>query len=304
MRLSRLFAITYLLLDRESVTARELAQRFEVSVRTIYRDVETLGAAGVPVYMARGRNGGLRILPDFVLDKTVLTPEERDDILSSLAGLKAAGNSAQDDALKKLASLFGGTGHQWIEVDYSGWGWGNARKQHFQSIKSAVLSHRVLSFDYFGARGEKTARDVEPLKLVFKGQAWYAYGWCRMRGGYRFFKLSRMENLAVREEVFNRRAPESILPERTEPPEAETTTVKFRAAAPAAFRVYDAFPHGCIDEDADGSLIVEHAFARGDWLADFFLSLGAHVEVLEPHELREQIREQIDLLQARYGKKK
>ncbi len=180
MQTGRLFKITYILLERGAVTARELAERLEVTVRTVYRDVERLSAAGVPVYMERGRGGGLRLLGDFVLDKTVLTREEKDEILSSLAGLSAAGGGASD-ALKKLAALFGGHGADWIEVDFSGWGWSRDMKDLFELVRKAVLTRRALTFEYHGLRGESSVRAVEPLKLVFRGQSWYVYAWCRAR---------------------------------------------------------------------------------------------------------------------------
>jgi predicted DNA-binding transcriptional regulator YafY len=169
VQISRLFEIVYLILEKGKVPARELAERFEVTTRTIYRDVESLSAAGIPVYMSKGRNGGLSLLPEFVLDKTVLTQREKDEILSALAGLSATGRDETSGALNKLASLFGASGYNWIEVDFSGWGWTQGLKDSYSLLKEAILARRVLTFDYFGSKGEKTSRTVEPLKLVFRG---------------------------------------------------------------------------------------------------------------------------------------
>jgi predicted DNA-binding transcriptional regulator YafY len=302
VQISRLFEIVYLILEKGKVPARELAERFEVTTRTIYRDVESLSAAGIPVYMTKGRNGGLSLLPEFVLDKTVLTQREKDEILSALAGLSATGRDETSGALNKLASLFGDTGYDWIEVDFSGWGWSQGLKDSFSLLKEAVLTRRVLSFDYFGSKGEKTSRSVEPLKLVFRGQSWYLYAYCRTRASDRYFKLSRMDRIILRNESFSRKTPERVISSEPGKPEYEMLSVRFRAFAPIHFRIYDEYPHHCIHEQDDGTLIVETVMPRGEWLHSYFLSYGENIEVLEPTELREALMRVIGAMQARYGK--
>jgi predicted DNA-binding transcriptional regulator YafY len=294
--ISRLFEITYMLLERGAVTARELSERFEVSVRTIYRDVENLSAAGIPVYMTKGRNGGIRLLPDFVLDKTVLTQREKEEILSALSGLNATGHGEPAGALSKLGALFGDSGGSWIEVEFSGWGWGREARENFGRIKQAVLNRRVIAFTYFGsgggktAAGESTRRTVEPLKLVFRGQSWYLYGWCRSREDYRFFKLSRMEDVTVLDETFDRRAPARVTDLEVTLAPPETVAVVFQADEAVSFRIYDEYPHGCITRNADGSLLVDTTMPRGEWLVSYYLTYGPHVEILEPGWLRSEMR--------------
>ena len=301
MQISRLFKITYILLQRETVTARELAERFEVAMRTIYRDVELLSASGIPVYMERGRGGGLRLMDNFILDKTVLTREEKAEVLASLAALTATGREEADRALKKLASLFGDSGSDWIEVDFSGWSWSTDIKDRFALLKNAVLKRRVITFFYHGTRGEG-ARTAEPLRLVFRGQAWYVYAYCRGREDYRFFKLSRMENVEMTTESFMRQAPPSETPADV-PPAGETVFVRFVADPAAAFFVYDAYAPDAIERRADGSLLVSAAMPRGDWLLPYFLAYGRQVEILEPLWLRDEMRQTLGAMAARYCKK-
>jgi predicted DNA-binding transcriptional regulator YafY len=297
-----MFEIVYIILERGKISARELAERFEVTTRTIYRDVDSLSAAGIPVFMTKGRNGGLSLLSDFVLDKTVLTQSEKDEILSALAGLSATGRDEADGALSKLASLFGESGYNWIETDFSGWGWAQGLKDSFSMLKEAILARRLLTFDYFGSKGEKTNRVVEPLKLVFRGQSWYLYAYCRTRGNVRYFKLSRMEKIIIQNESFSRKTPERVIPKEQSNPVYEMIDVRFRAFGPISFRIYDEYPHRCIQEEDNGNLIVETSMPRGEWLNSYFLSYGENIEVLEPRELRNKLIGVIDKMRALYPK--
>ena len=298
MQISRLFEITYILLQRGTVTARELSERFEVAMRTIYRDVELLSASGIPVYMERGRGGGLRLMDNFILDKTVLTRDEKAAVLSSLAGLTATGRDEADGALKKLASLFGDSGSDWIEVDFSGWGWSTDIKDRFALLKDAVLKRRVITFFYHGTRGGG-AREAEPLRLVFRGQAWYVYAYCRGREDFRFFKLSRMEAVEVTTESFTRQAPPNVTSAEAMPA-GETVFVRFVADPAAAYLVFDAFAQDAIEKRPDGSLLVSTAIPRGDWLLPYFLAFGRYVEILEPSWLRDEMRQTLSAMSARY----
>lgn len=204
MQINRLFGIVYILLDKKIVTSKELAELFEVSSRTIYRDIETLSSAGIPVYMTKGKGGGISLLPGFVLNKAVITDEEKEDILSSLKAVNAVNLSKTDTALKKLSSLFGESNTDWIEVDFSSWANAQNETETFNTIKSAILDRKCISFSYASAKGQQTSREVEPLKLCFKNSAWYLYGYCKSRCDFRLFKLRRTRELCVSEQNFRR----------------------------------------------------------------------------------------------------
>ncbi|MEL4106302.1 YafY family protein [Oscillospiraceae bacterium WX1] len=298
MRLSRLFEITYLLLERQNVTARALAERFEVSARTIYRDIEELSAAGIPVYMQKGRNGGISLMPDFILDKTVLTAREKEQVLSALSAVSAASRH-EGVVIEKLSALFGSRAANWIEVDFSGWGWGQIAKDNFDLIKSAILERRVLSFTYYGGQAYGSRRVAEPLKLVFRGQAWYLFAWCRERRARRFFKLSRIEELTVSDETFERTSPEQAIPEMM-PAQNEKILVRLRADDAVSFRIFDDFPHDAIKPNGENGLIVETLMPDGDWLVSYLLSYGSSVDVLEPPVLRAKIKAALQLMCRRY----
>lgn len=166
----RLFKIVYHLLDKGRATAPELAEKFEVSVRTIYRDLDAISAAGIPIYTVQGKGGGIFILPEFVLEKSLLTPQEKEQILMALQGLAAAEDSRTDELITKLGGLFRVQGANWIEVDFSDWHKNTAGAELFDELKRAVFSCRRVSFSYFAGEGGGTVRTVEPVKLDFQEQ--------------------------------------------------------------------------------------------------------------------------------------
>lgn len=290
MQINRLFEIVYILLEKKGVTSKELAQRFEVSTRTIYRDIETLSSAGIPVYMSKGKGGGISLLPEFVLNKAVITDAEKEDILSSLKAVNAVNPNKTDTALKKLSSLFGDSNPDWIEVDFSSWAKAQNETETFNTLKSAILSKRIVSFSYASARGQQTAREVEPLKLCFKSGAWYLYGYCKSRCDFRFFKLRRIRELCVSEESFPRKSPTQIFSKENVFQE-EYIKLKLKLSAEVAYRVYDEFDSYAQQED--GSFIAEINYPKGEWLVYYITTFGRHCEVLEPEDLRNDVKNEL-----------
>lgn len=278
--------MVYILLDKKMVTARDLSERFEVSTRTIYRDVETLSAAGIPVYMSKGKGGGISLLSDFVLNKTVLTDGEKQGILSSLQAVNAVDLSGTATAFQKLSTLFGGAETDWIEVDFSSWADAKGETERFNAIKAALLGRRVVSFCYAGADGKRSTRQVEPLKLCFKSSAWYLYGYCLTRCDFRFFKLSRLREFSISEKSFQRESPKKIFGgEKVF--EEEFVTLKLKLSSQVAFRVYDEFD--TYHRQADGSFIAEISYPKGEWIFYYIATFGSHCEVLAPQAVREAV---------------
>ena len=286
MQIHRMLEIVTLLLGGSALTAGSLAERFEVSARTIYRDVEALSAAGIPVYMTKGRGGGIHLTPGYALNKALLTEGERADVLASLKALGSVAPGEADGALKKLGALFGAAAVDWIEVDFSSWGDPAGVAEAFARVKTAILGRWVVRFDYSSGKGETASRAAEPLKLLFKGQAWYLYGYCRERLDYRFFKLSRIRNLTLTEQSFSRECPPGALV--SDPlPKGEAVEVSLRLPASQAFRVYDEFERR--ELLPDGSFLVRARLTKGEGLVQYLLSFGEHGEVLEPPDVREEI---------------
>lgn len=290
MQINRLFEIVYILLDKKTVTSKELADQFEVSTRTIYRDIETLSSAGIPVYMSKGKGGGISLLPDFVLNKAVITDEEKEDILSSLKAVNAVNLCKTDTALKKLSSLFGESNTDWIEVDFSSWANAQNETETFNTIKSAIIGKRAVSFSYASAKGQQTAREVEPLKLCFKSGAWYLYGYCKLRCDFRFFKLRRIRELCVSEQNFQRKSPNQIFSNENVFQE-EYVKLKLKLSAQVAYRVYDEFDS--YEQQEDGSFIAEINYPLGEWIVYYITTFGRHCEVLEPEGVRNDVKAEL-----------
>lgn len=290
MKNSRLFEILYLLVEKREVTAGELARRLEVSERTIYRDVDALSAAGIPVYAQKGKGGGIRLMDQFVLDRALLSREQQDEILFALQAIRATGGG--EEALSRLSALFRRDGGDWLEVDFTDWGSATAERENFSLVKRAILERRPLTFTYYSSAGEKSRRTVEPARLVFKSGCWYLSAFCRNRQDWRIFRLVRMEDLSPEEGS----CPPRRSPEQLEPPLPEGyrgVDLRLLFAPSAAWRVRDYFNPKEITARPDGTLLVECTFPEDQWLLSFLLSFGDQLEVLSPDYWRDILKEEI-----------
>ncbi len=292
MQESRLFKILYHLLDKGQATAPELAERFEVSVRTIYRDIDALSGAGIPVYTEAGRNGGIHLLNDFVLDKAVLSEAEKQEILAALQSIHITRNMDGSRTLQKLSALFQLHSENWLEVDFSRWGNPGYDNETFELLKSAVIRHRNVKLRYAGSYEEIRERTVQPYKLVYKAKAWYLQAFCTEKQDWRIFKLNRILELEVLEEGFSQLNP----PGPIETFEGEYPKVTLRFPKEMSYRVYDEFNKAQIQRQENGDLIVSANMPEDPWLIGFLLSFGTRVDILSPAHLKEAVAEQAKLI--------
>lgn len=311
--LNRLLGMIYILMNKGTVTASELAERFEVSVRTVYRDVETLSMAGIPVYTRKGKNGGISLTEQFVLDKMLVTKEEQTRILSALESLKETGALREDEILLKLGDFFKTEPLNWVSIDFSDWS--GRREELYEQIKESILSHKVLVFDYYGQYGGMSHRESEPVQLIFKEYTWYLRAFCRTRGEMRLFKVLRMKRVRMLEESF--------VPRREENPPFTDLTVcapeKPSADSPErgmdeerfgdiimwidrkeAYRVYDRFEEEEITVLPDGNFQVHMKCLLDDWIYGVILSFGPSARVIGPDRVREEIKSRIDSMKKMY----
>ncbi len=299
MQVNRLFEIIYILLSKKTVTAKELAEHFSMSQRTIYRDLDTLSLAGIPIYTEKGKGGGIRLLPGFVLNKSLLSEAEQNEILSALQGLSAVKTVDTESVLKKLSTIFNKSATNWLEVDFSDWSYQNGGK--FNALKTAILEQRIAEFDYYSTYSGETHRRIEPIQLWFKSRAWYVKGFCLTRQEVRLFKLSRVKHLTVSGEHFEKRDlladPTNLsLGER----QKQEVALKLKIAPEMAYRVMDEFD-GCETAKLpDGSFIVSVTWPEDDWVYGTILSYGGYIEVLEPEHIREIIKEKAEKIVKTY----
>lgn len=292
MQESRLFKILYHLLDKGQATAPELAEKFEVSVRTIYRDIDALSGAGIPVYTEAGRNGGIHLLNDFVLDKAVLSEAEKQEILAALQSIHITRNMDGSRTLQKLSALFQLHSENWLEVDFSRWGNPGYDNETFELLKSAVIRRRNVKLRYAGSYEEIRERTVQPYKLVYKAKAWYLQAFCTEKQDWRIFKLNRILDLEVLEEGFSQLNP----PGPIETFEGEYPKVTLRFPKEMSYRVYDEFDKTQIQRQENGDLIVSANMPEDPWLIGFLLSFGTRVDILSPARLKEAVAEQAKLI--------
>lgn len=282
MQESRLFKIIYYLLDKGSATAPELAERFEVSTRTIYRDIESLSSAGIPVYAETGRNGGIRLLSNFVLEHAVLSEQEKQEILSALRGLAAVSGESRKDTLEKISGLLHTHAVNWLEVDFSRWGEKPQDNLKFETFKTAAIHNRCVKIYYASSYGKSIKRIVEPLKLFYKSKDWYVKAYCRLQQDFRLFKLNRIIKWELLEEHFT----PLPFPEMQETDGQNDTKIVLRFPREIAYRVYDEFDVNQIVLEENGDLTVNASMPEDDWIIGYLLSFGTQVEIIEPARLR------------------
>lgn len=293
MQINRLLEIVYILFEKKIVTAKKLSEHFEVSQRTIYRDVDVLSAAGIPIYANRGKGGGISLLENFVIKKSILSEKEQIDVLSSLQGMKALNVPEAEPVLKKLAAMFDKNYAEWIDVDFSPWGSSSDEKEKFNLLKTAIINKNRVEFDYYSSYGEKTKRMIEPLQLMFKGRAWYVYGFCTVKNDYRMFRVTRIKNLAQLKDEFARDIPQDIWEISHE---ATTKMIKLvmKIEASMAYRVYDEFGQEAVTKNTDGSFTVTANFPEDEWVYGYILSFADYGEVLEPEHIRKIIKRKLE----------
>ena len=303
--INRLFGIMYVLLNKGTVTAKELAEHFEVSVRTIYRDIEVISQAGIPVYARKGKNGGICLMEQFVLNKMLITKEEQQQILSALLSVQETTASEEKKILQKLGNFFKTKPVNWIAIDFSNWGGG--QKQLYEDIKRAILTGKVISFDYYGQNREMSRRTVEPVQLLFKEYTWYLSAYCRERKASRLFKLTRIKKMEVLEENFETRQDWYQKDEANAKKQQDVKAEQIYAPMitmwidkKEAYRVYDRFCESDIEILEDGNFMVWVAYPLDEWVYGLILSFGASAKVLEPLEIRQEIKKRIADMQKNY----
>ncbi len=286
MKNNRLFGIIYLLLSHDSMTAKELADYFEVSVRTIYRDIDTLSSLNIPIYASKGKKGGIALLNNYKLDKTILTEKEQREILFSLQSIDKL-NISDTNLFSKMKNLFASTEDDWFEVDFNVWDKSDIHKINFDLLKKAILNCQVIEFTYYNSYGETSKRVVEPLKLLFKYNAWYLISFDTKKDDFRIFKLMRMQDIKLQDTTFERKQIPSSAPKDITIP--TITKVVLEITPSAAYRVYDEFASSSITKLDNGNFKVEIELPENDWLYGYILSFGDTAKVLSPPHLQKII---------------
>ena len=281
MQESRLFKIIYYLMENGKSTAPELAEKLEVSIRTIYRDIDIISSVGVPIYVTTGRNGGIQIDDSFVLDRLILSDKEKEDIITALKSVSIV-DDRNCDTLSKLSAIFNTKNEDWLEVDFSRWGNKAQDNTMFQKIKEAIISRKMLCIVYANTRGEVIERVICPLKMVYKAKNWYIKSFCMNKSNFRIFKLTRIIQARDMEKNFD----PMEFPQEKKEMKVNYENVILRFPQRMAYRIYDEFEVDEIHQDDNGDFIICAPMPIDEWLIGYLLSFGSKVCIIEPKYLK------------------
>lgn len=310
MKIDRLLSIVILLLNRPLIKAKELADMFEVSVRTIYRDIDSINSAGIPVVTYQGSGGGIGLMQGYRLDRNILSERELADIFNALQSVSSYGGEGHQLLMEKISSVippsqtaaFRSKTTQMI-IDFSPWGGQGTLEERLSLLKEAMEEQAVVTFDYISAEGRVSKRTLEPYTLVLKGQAWYLYGICRERGDFRLFKLRRMKTLVKEHQYYIRQdIPLQDLPwsEGWKEP-VNLTPVQLHFTAAGKHLAEDYFDSAELQPDGSGGYTLTVHYPENNWLYGFLLSFGTAMEVLAPEHIRRRLGELAGGIAAKYA---
>lgn len=300
MKIDRQLGILSILLQKEVVTAPYLAEHFEVSRRTINRDIEDLCKAGIPVVTRQGINGGISIIEKYKMDRTLLTSSEMQDILAGLRSLDSVnGTNRYGQLMEKLSAGSSDfmVGNQSVLIDLSSW-YKASLAPKIEMIRTAIDKTKELSFNYYSPKGE-SARCIEPYYLIFRWSSWYVWGWCKSREDFRLFKLNRMDKIQISEHMFVKRqvSVPDLSNERIFP---GGISVKALFEPECKWRLIEEFGSESFKEQENGKLLFQADYTDKENLITWLTSFRDKVELLEPKDVRAEIRESIERMRRKY----
>lgn len=300
MKIDRVIGILSILLQREKVTASELAEEFEVSRRTIIRDIEEIGKAGIPIVTLQGQGGGISIMERFRLDRTLLS---NDDMKAILAGLKSLDSVSGTKRYRQLMSKLSAKNSDTINkenqiiIDLSSWDKA-AVSEKIELIRNAIDSRLRIRFTYFSPTGE-SSRKIEPYHLIFQWANWYVWGYCCMRNDYRMFKLTRLTDLECTGEPYElREVPEYTCDKLRHTKGEIEVTARFDKSL--KWRIIDEFGTELPRFDENGNILITFTWSDIPSFYSYILSFGDKAEILSPNEYRIGFHELVKRISEKY----
>ena len=304
MKIDRLIGILSILLQKQITTAPELAEHFEVSRRTINRDIEALCMAGIPIQTLQGSGGGIRIMDGYRMDRTILTSKDMQMILAGLRSLDSVSGSRYYGQLMEKIQAGSSefiSGRESVLIDLSSW-YKDRLAPKIALLQDAIELRKRVRFVYYSPGGE-TKREIEPYYLIFKWSSWYIYGFCRLRKDFRLFKLNRMDKIALGKEFEKRKeipAP-SLSNDEVFPAKG---TVKAVFDASMKWQLVESYGVDSFTEQPDGTLLFEHEYSDDEGLISWILTCRDKVTVLEPESVREKLYRIACDMSEKYERKK
>jgi len=291
MKIDRLLGIITVLLQREKVTAPELALKFEVSRRTINRDVEDICKAGIPIITYQGGDGGISIAEGYKIDKTVISVDELQNIM---AGLKSLESVSESSEIKRLIMKLSPNKPATVSmkdkviIDLASH-YKNSLSDKISLFKSAISQSRLVGFDYYSNKGI-SKRSIEPYFITFKWSSWYIYGFCTSKKEFRLFKLNRLWNQLLTEEHFE---PQDIPNEDYNFDNYFNDEIRIIILFDKAveYLLVEEYGPNSYETTDEGKLRFSVGFTNRDHMIRWILSFGNKATVIEPIEIKEQIKD-------------
>ena len=300
MKIDRLIGILSILLQKDKITTQELANKFEVSRRTILRDIDALSVADIPIISEKGQGGGISIMEDYKVDRTVLSSEDMKAILTGLQSLDSVSGTNRYLQLMEKISIDGSAAinvDNHIIIDLSNWD-KSAVSDKIELIKAAMEQNLKIAFNYFSQNGERR-RMIEPYHLVFQWSDWYVWGYCAQREDYRMFKLTRMTELTLTDEkISDRSVPEYLCDKQWDNTGGIEVTVKFDDSV--KWRIIDEFGTDSLKYNENGDIIVTITRSNIPALYQYLLSFGDSAEIIAPMEYRQNFANVLINMQKKY----
>lgn len=310
MKIDRLLSIIVYLLNHELVSARVLAERFEVTVRTIQRDLESIELSGIPIISIQGPNGGYGIMENFKIDRQLVSVEDLYYIITSLQSVSdTLSDDKMDNTLEKVKNLlpprdadFLTERNEKLSIDFSMLGGDPRQQDSFKLAKDAVDSERLFKFKYTNNKLESSLRTVEPITIAFKWRAWYLFAWCRDKEDYRLFRISRMRQPEIFPVHIKRKelSFDDYLLIQNQTNNIKMIDLLLRFDSSMKVIVEEYYPGDNSFEEADGSLTVSTQMPADGWMYGFLLSYGEYVTVLKPSHVRVELKAMTEKINNKY----
>lgn len=297
MKTDRLIGILSVLLQNEKMTAARLAEKFEVSKRTIYRDIDDICRAGIPIAAERGINGGVYIMEGFKLDKTLLSSDDMSAIIAGLKSLDSVSGTKRYRQLMDKLDMSGTESSGCITIDLSMWD-KTELSAKLELVKQAAESCELISFTYYSPKSTEQ-RTIEPYKLIYQWSGWYVWGYCLSRNAMRLFKLSRMTELSDRHIRFEPRdIPLYVCDKLRHTRGGATAKVRFDRSV--KWRIIDEFGAELPTYDDEGNVYLEFTWQDKASLFNYILTFGDKAEIISPKEYRREFSELLKNISVKY----
>jgi len=300
MKIDRLIGILTVLLQKDKTTAPQLADRFEVSRRTIMRDIDALCGAGIPVVTTQGGDGGISIADGYKINNSILTTEELQNLTAALKGLDSVSKSSNfENLMRKLSpknsAMVSLTDNVIIDLSSH---YKDSLSEKIAIIKRAINERRLISFDYYYNKGE-ARRKIEPYFIEFRWNSWYVFGWCIDRQDFRRFKLNRLWTLNLADEKYKAR---SIPLDKAEASDvfSDTFNVQILFDKSVRFRLIETYGLNCYEETNKG-LLFSMDYTNKDYIFSWILAFGDKAEILAPEDMREEFSRLVKNLYEKYS---